>query len=228
VLDPVFFPPPTLVLSVLLKASTRSEVIGSLFLTVVRFVLGFALSAFIAVSLGMVLGVFDGVRVAMEGIIEVLRPLPSTAVIPVGLILLGIGEKMHLAVTIFGACWPTLVSTIESVRRVDGVLIDVGRTLDFNRWQLFRYIIMPAAVPGILTGMRISLAIALILTITIEMVVGGGGIGGFIVSAQRSFMYPEMFCGIFCAGVLGFAANWLFVLLTRLNFAWVRKMEKNS
>jgi ABC-type nitrate/sulfonate/bicarbonate transport system permease component len=224
----VFFPPPSAVINVLLQSSTRTEIISSLALSCGRFALGFLISSIISVIVGLALGSSVRVRMALGGVIEVLRPMPSTAVIPIGVILLGIGERMHLAVTLFGSCWPTIVSTIDSVRRIDGVLIDTGRTLEFSRWQSFFHIVMPAAVPGMLTGLRISLSIALILTVTIEMVVGGGGIGGFIISAQRSFLYPEMFCGILCAGVLGLVANWLFVLVTRLKFGWVRQMEEHN
>jgi ABC-type nitrate/sulfonate/bicarbonate transport system permease component len=122
---------------------------------------------------------------------------------------------------IFLAClFPVLLNTFGGVRAVDPVLIDTGRTFGLSRLSALRQIVLPAAVPSILTGMRISLGIALIVSVVSEMITGNSGIGYFILDMQRIFRVPEMFAGIFMLGLLGYMINFVFLQIEARLLRW--------
>src|ERR1019366_10462629 len=122
---------------------------------------------------------------------------------------------------VFLAClFPVLLNTYGGVRGVDPVLVDTGRTFGISRLSALRQIIFPAVLPNILTGMRISLGIALIVAIVAEMITGNSGIGYYILDMQRTFRVPEMFAGIFTLGVLGFLINFGFLKLEHHLLRW--------
>jgi ABC-type nitrate/sulfonate/bicarbonate transport system permease component len=157
------------------------------------------------------MGGFTLVYRLMEPITEFLRPIPSSAYIPVAILFLGIGNEMKVFVVFLACLFPILLNTYSGVRGVDTVLVDTGRTFGLSRLKNLRQIIFPAALPSIMTGMRISLGIALIVVVVAEMIAGSSGIGYFILHMERIFRVPEMFAGIFTLGILGFLLNLIFL-----------------
>ncbi len=219
-LDPIYFPAPTRVLSRLSELIVTFPFWMHISSTLVRALVGFAAAMIIAVPIGLLVGESRFFRNLLEPLIEVLRPIPSAAIIPVAILLFGIDNSMKIAVIIFGSMWSTIVSTTDGVTGVDSLLIDTGRLMRFNRFQILFRIIFPSALPNIMTGMRISLAIALILTITSEMIAGSNGLGYFILDSQRSFMFPDMFCGIIIIGAIGYLSSRGFVAVDRRLLYW--------
>ena len=136
--------------------------------------------------LGIVLGYFRFVHSLLEMLIEFLRPMPSVAIIPVAILALGIGDSMIVAVTVYASVWPILINTLDGVRHIEKILLDTGRTFSLGRRQILWQIILPAASPYIVTGLRIGLSIALILVTTAEMIAGSKGLGFFILDEERS------------------------------------------
>ena len=136
------------------------------------------------------------IALLLNPIAEILRPIPSAAIIPVAILFLGIDERMKIAVVVFGSTLPILLNTIYGVRSVDLLLIDTGRTFNLSRLAFLRKIVIPAALPSIATGLRISLAISLILTITVEMIAGNSGLGFLILDYERSFRYAGVYAGV--------------------------------
>jgi ABC-type nitrate/sulfonate/bicarbonate transport system permease component len=147
--------------------------------------------------------------------------MPSVAIIPVAILLLGIGDSMIVAVTVYASMWPILVNTIDGVRRIERTLIDTGRTFGLGRRPMLWQIVLPAASPYIVTGLRISLSIALILVTTAEMI-AGRGLGFFILDEERSLHSSNMYAGIILVAVLGYALNRLFVALEKQAMRWHR------
>jgi ABC-type nitrate/sulfonate/bicarbonate transport system permease component len=176
-----------------------------------RIFAGFGLAAIVAVPLGLLMGTIPMVYRLLEPITEFIRPIPSSAYIPVAILFLGIGNEMKIFVIFLACMFPILLNTYGGVRAVDPVLIDTGRTFGLSRVKALWQIILPAALPNILTGMRISLGIALIVAVVAEMITGNSGIGYFILDMQRIFRVPEMFAGIFTLGLLGFLINFVFL-----------------
>ena len=145
---------------------------------------------------------------------------PRAAYIPVAILFLGIGNEMKIFIVFLACLFPVLLNTYGGVRGVDPVLVDTGRTFGLSRLSALRQIIFPAVLPNILTGMRISLGIALIVAIVAEMITGNSGIGYYILDMQRTFRVPEMFAGIFTLGVLGFLINFGFLKLEHHLLRW--------
>ena len=185
-----------------------------------RIFAGFGLAALVAMPLGLLMGSSSIVYRLLEPLTEFIRPIPAAAYIPVAILFLGIGNEMKVFVVFLACLFPILLNTYGGVRGVDQVLIDTGRTFGVPRLKALWQIVFPAALPSILTGMRISLGIALIVSVVSEMIAGNSGIGYFILDMQRVFRIPEMFAGIFTLGLLGYLINFLFLQLERHFLRW--------
>lgn len=216
----LYFPPVSRILAALGEALTAGSIIQHGSVTLGRFAQAYLLSAGLAVTSGVMLGYFRLLHSFLATLIELLRPMPSVAIIPVAILLLGIGDAMIVSVTIYASVWPILINTIDGVRRVDPTLIDTGRTFGLNSWQILRQIILPGASPYIVTGLRIGLSIALILVTTAEMIAGSKGLGFFILDEERAMNSANMYAGIVVVALLGYGLNRLFLVLERRAMKW--------
>ena len=220
--NPIFLPRFSEIIIALIKMTLSGELLKHMGYTMFRCFSGYFLAIFVAVPIGIMMGRSKLVYSLFEPLVEMLRPIPSAAVIPVAILFLGIYTKMKLAVIIFGSLWPILINTFHGVRGIDPILIDTGRTFNLNKKQFLIKIIIPGASPSIATGMRISLAIAIILAITVEMIVGSDGLGFYIIDWERSFHFKEMYAGIFALGILGYVINYLFLKVDNKVMRWYR------
>jgi ABC-type nitrate/sulfonate/bicarbonate transport system permease component len=219
-----YLPPVSRILSSLSELIVSGRIVSHLMITLSRFLQGYLLAASIAVILGTVLGYFRLVHSLFEALIEFLRPMPSVAIIPVAILLLGISDAMIVAVTVYASLWPVLINTIDGVRYIERTLIDTGRTFGLNRRQILWLVVLPAAAPYIVTGLRISLSIALILFTTAEMIAGSKGLGFFILDEERSMNSGNMYAGVILVAILGYLLNRLFVLGEGWAMNWRRGM----
>lgn len=210
-IDPVSMPRVSTIATSLVSSMGGGAILQSLGPTLARIGVGFALAALVAIPLGLLMGSVPFIYRLFEPITEFVRPIPSSAYIPVAILFLGIDNEMKIFVVFLASLFPILLNTYGGVRGVDPVLIDTGRTLGVSWMRAMWSIILPASLPSILTGMRISLGISLIVVVVAEMIAGSSGIGYYILDMQRIFRVPEMFAGIFTLGVLGFGINFLFL-----------------
>jgi ABC-type nitrate/sulfonate/bicarbonate transport system permease component len=199
---------------------TGGELLKQLLPSLGRIFAGFGLAVLIAIPLGLLMGTIPFVYRLLEPITEIVRPIPSSAYIPVAILFLGIGNEMKIFVIFLACLFPVLLNTYGGVRSVDSVLIDTGRTFGVSRIKTLWQIVFPASLPSILTGMRISVGIALIVAVVAEMISGNSGIGYFILDMQRVFRVPEMFAGIFTLGILGYLINFLFLRIESYFLRW--------
>lgn len=216
----LYIPPISQVLIALGQSILSGSLVQHLTITVGRFLQGYLLAAAAGVALGIVLGYFRFMQSLLEMVIEFLRPMPSVAIIPVAVLMLGIGEAMIIAVTVYASVWPVLINTIDGVRHIESVLIQTGRTFGLGRRQILWRVILPAASPYVVTGLRIGLSIALILVTTAEMVVGSKGLGFYILDEERSMHSTNMYAGIVLVAALGFMLNRLFLSLESRTMKW--------
>lgn len=201
----------------LLRDGTLFTVFGT---SLRRLAIGYAAAVVAGVSLGLVMGYFRWAQRLFEPIVEVLRPIPSPAYIPVAILFLGIGDSMKVFMVAFSAFFPILLNTITGVRSVDPILLDTARTFGLSTRAIVRKIVFPASLVYIFTGLRISLAIALILTVIAEQVAGNSGVGFYLLSAQRSFLIPEMYATVVGLAIVGFGLNRLFLFVERRALPW--------
>lgn len=206
------------------NAVYKSVIIDNLLFCILLSVFHSTLALSIAIIISIPIGIIIGRNIVLFNLfmplINFLRPIPSSAIIPLGIIILGIGFKMKLFVIIFGCSWPILINTIDGVRGIEPMFLKTSNVLGFTSSKILTRIVIPATLPSIFTGIKISLAISFILTITVEMIVGTQGIGYFIIDKERSFMFPEMYGGIICLGVIGLLFNNLFMICDRYINKW--------
>ena len=187
-----------------------------------RLALGWLLAAVVGIVAGVVIGRARNLADYVDPLVHFLRTIPPPALIPPFLILLGQGDRMKVALIAFGVVWPILLNTIDGVRSVDQVQLDTARIYGIGVRRRLTHIVLPAAAPKIFAGLRISLAIALILMVLSEMVGSVDGIGFGILQAQRSFQYVNMWAGILVLGIAGYAINAGFLRIERRVLAWHR------
>lgn len=215
-----FFPPLRTILTnfreTWLFARFGSDIVPSL----TRFFLGYLLSIVVGISLGVTFGRLRSLDLALQPTIQFARSIPATALVPISITLLGINSAPKIWLIAFVCVFPILLNTIDGVRGIERGLEDVGRTFRLTRRQRIFAIQMPAAAPQIFAGMRISLAIAIIMMIVTEMVGATSGIGFVTLNAQQSFQIPLMWSGIMLLGVLGALLNFLFTLVERRLLRW--------
>lgn len=219
-IDEVTFPAVSVIFRIWYENMISGTLIKELLPSLGRIFSGYFLAVLVAVSLGLLMGTVSIVYRMLEPITEFIRPIPSSAYIPVSILILGIGNEMKIFVVFLACTFPILLNTYGGVRGIDPVLIDTGRTFGISSFKSLRQIIMPAALPSILTGMRVSLGIALIVAVVAEMIAGSSGIGYFILDMQRVFRIPEMFAGIFTLGLLGFLINFCFLKIEGHFLRW--------
>ena len=179
-----------------------------------------------AILAGLLMGRFPAVYNLLEPLTEVLRPLPKPALLPPLILFLGLGDAMKIAVVGLAVFFPVLINTVQGVRGVDRVLVDTARTFGHGRRAILARVILPASLPLILAGMRVSLALGLILVVIAEMLAGTGGLGYLILDMQRRFQVKEMYAWLVILAVLGYALNAIFLEVERRAIRWARAPER--
>ena len=200
----------------LLSGEMLSELAPSLW----RMFAGYFIGIGLGVLVGLLMGSFRVIYNLLEPITEVLRPIPSPAYVPIAILFLGIDDEMKVFMIAFASFFPVLLNTYSGVRSVDPVQLQTARTFGVKGRRLLWQIVLPSASPYIFTGMRVSLAVALIVMVISEMVAAANGVGYFILAAQRGFKIREMFAGVVTLAVVGYALNWVFLAIENRVLAW--------
>jgi ABC-type nitrate/sulfonate/bicarbonate transport system permease component len=220
VISPIFFPSPGRTLGELYAQMTSGRLWAPLAATTLRMLYGWVLASFLGIALGAAIGSSRAARAYLEPILEFLRPLPASAIIPVAILFLGLSNGMSTAVIAFGSLWPVLLGTVHGFTSVTPELLEVSASLKLSKLQVLGKIALPAALPDILAGARVSLAIALILAVVTEMQASLPGLGQNILLAQRSYRSPELYAGIVTLGLMGFAANQILLIAENRLLRW--------
>ena len=200
----------------LLSGELSKELAASLW----RMFAGYFIGVGLGVATGLLMGSFRPMYKLLEPITEILRPIPSPAYVPIAILFLGIDDEMKIFMVAFSAFFPVLLNTYSGVRGVDPVQLQTASTFGVKGAKLLWQVVLPSAAPFIFTGMRVSLAVALIVMVISEMVAASNGIGYFILAAQRGFKTREMFAGIVTLAVLGYFLNRVFLIIENRVLAW--------
>ena len=168
-----------------------------------RLAVGAAIGASVGISVGVLIGLFSYIRSGLVPLIAAIFPIPKIALLPLFVIWFGIGEGSKYALIAFGTFTPTVVATYGAVDNVDRTLIRMGQSFGLSWWSIVRKIVLPGAMPGILSGLRISLAIAIILLVAAEMLGAEYGIGAYILEAGSLYDLERLFVGVVILSVLG-------------------------
>jgi ABC-type nitrate/sulfonate/bicarbonate transport system permease component len=214
------FPPPTEMFAALADEVVTGDFWTAVGNTMQGWAIGLAVAAAIAIPVGIVVGSSALLYRAVRAVIEFLRPIPSVALIPLAVLIWGSGLESKVFLAAFASTWPLLMQTLYGVQDVDPVATDTARSFGLSRRQRLVHVTLPSAVPYIATGVRISAAVALILAVTAELVIGAPGLGAEINVARQSDNPDVMYALIAVTGLLGWGVNVLFTRLERRVLHW--------
>jgi ABC-type nitrate/sulfonate/bicarbonate transport system permease component len=218
--NPVLLPPPSAIGLALLDLVRGGDLFPQLAHTVVLFLVGYAIACLVGIAIGICMGVSTFAYGLLEPLIELLRPIPKSALVPALFLFFGIGNTTMVVVVVFAGVFPVLINTLQGVRGIDPVLRDTARTFRCGLWRTLWSVILPAALPAILTGMKTALGLALVLAVLAEMLAGLSGLGFVILDAQRAFQTAQMYAWIAVVAMLGAGFGLLFDAIERRAVPW--------
>ncbi|PXY37121.1 nitrate ABC transporter permease [Prauserella sp. PE36] len=225
----VFFPPPSEIVATageLWFSGPASQlflsetVFDHILPSIGRCLGGWAIAVVLGVGLGTALG---RSRTGMEYVgplFAFFRAIPPPTLVPVFMVLFGLGPGMQVATIIFGAIWPILLNTVDGVRSVDSVKVDTARSFRTPAPYWIGMVVLPAALPKIFAGLRLSLSISLILMVVSELIGSLNGIGHQLISSQQQFEFPLMWSWIVLLGILGYGLNAVLLAVERRVLRW--------
>jgi NitT/TauT family transport system permease protein len=218
--DSAFLPPFSGVIAAGWQLALTGELYDDVTASLMRALSGFLISVLLIVPLGLAVGWYARLGDLLGQFIEVCRNTAPLALLPVFILLLGIGELSKVTMVIYSCAWPLLLNTIAAVKQVDPLLIKSARTMGATPQQLFRKVILPAALPTIFVGIRLASASAMLVLVASEMVGAKAGLGYLIIYSQYSFLIPQMYFGILGITVIGLTFNAVLEALERRLMRW--------
>jgi NitT/TauT family transport system permease protein len=218
--DPVFLPPFSTVLQALGELVTSGELAIHLEASLTRAAIGFSIAVSVAIPLGLLIGWYKPVAELLNPILELFRNTAALALLPVFILILGIGETSKIALVVYACTFPVLLTTITGVRNVDPLLIKSARSLGLSPVRLFRHVVLPAALPTIFTGIRMAGAASILVLIAAEMVGAKAGLGYLITYTQFNFQIPKMYAGIVVIALVGVSINGVLLVVERRFSRW--------
>ncbi|MDG4808797.1 ABC transporter permease [Micromonospora sp. WMMD1120] len=216
----LFFPAPSTIAKAFVDTWVGPAFVADVLPSLARLGLGIVASVVLGVAAGTVIGLVHSLRDLLEPVLEFLRAIPPPVLIPVAMLLLGITDTMKVVVVVSGAVWPILLNTIEGVRATDSVLTETAASFRISRWERLWFLVLPAASPRIMAGVRQALSVALILMVISEMFASSSGLGYRIAYFQRNYLIAEMWSGILLLGLVGVGLAVAFGLVERRVLRW--------
>ncbi|OZB98704.1 ABC transporter permease [Paenibacillus sp. XY044] len=219
-ISPEFMPTPWVILKSLIRLIASGDLAYHIGVSLQRTLLGFAIGGMLGLVLGCITGLFRKAEHLLDPSIQVLRLVPHLAIAPLIILWFGFGETSKIAIIISGSFFPLYINTYAGIRQVDGKWFEVGRVLEFKPYQRFTRLIVPGALPSILLGVRLSLAVSWISLVVAELVGSTAGIGFMINEAKQNSDTPVIFVGILIFAVVGKLIDSLVRLLERKWLHW--------
>jgi NitT/TauT family transport system permease protein len=188
--------------------------------SLLRLVVGWTLGTLLGIAVGLGIALFSVLRAGLLPVVAALFPVPKIALLPLFIVWFGIGEGSKIATILFGAFFPTVIATYGGVDNVDRNLIRMGQSFGLSWTSIVRKIVMPGALPAILSGFRISVSIAIVLLVAAEMIGAQHGIGAYILMAGALFAVEQLIAGVALLSVIGLTISWLIGRAEKRFLAW--------
>lgn len=224
VFNPLLLPAPHTVLLAGIEMVRSGELQRDILASLSRVVQGFLLAAIIGVAVGTAVGRSRRLEYLVEPTIELLRPIPPLAFLPMMVLWFGIGETSKVAFIAYAAFFPIFTTTVEGIKYVDPLLLRAAASLGATGRDIFRYVVLPAAMPNIITGLRIGFGLSFFVIVAAEFIAADSGLGFLINDARTFFLVANMLLGAAVIGAIGFTFN---ILLRRFE-AWLLRWRKDA
>lgn len=218
--SPIFLPPFSEVALTLKNLVLSGELLVHIRASLERAFIGFGLATIVAIPLGFLMGWYASFERYTDLLIQSLRNTSLFALLPVFILLVGIGEASKIAIIFYASVWYMLINTISGVKSVDPLYIKAARSMGISDIDLFKKIILPASTPSIIAGARLGAKAAVMVVIAAEMLAAKSGLGYFIQEAQLMFRIPEMYAGILTLAIIGLSVNYLLVWIEKRATYW--------
>ncbi|MBI4507383.1 MAG: ABC transporter permease [Chloroflexi bacterium] len=218
--NPVLLPPPPTVVRSMVEMLIEGTLLVHVAVSLARAVGGFLLATVIGVPLGIFMGRSARIHAIIDPWVELLRPVPPIAMLPLVVLWFGIGEESKLVVVFYGAIFPILINTIHGVRTVDNTLIRAARALGASGRQIFYLVVLPAAVPSVVTGLRLGAGMAIFVLVAAELLGSTAGLGWLIMDSREHFFTDRIMVGIVALGLVGYCINRSLLGLERKLVRW--------
>ena len=202
--DARFFPAPSRILGRLVRLAESGELWTNTLASLQRLFWGALIGMIPALVLGLLVGLYRPVRAIVEPLVASTYPVPKSAILPLILLIFGLGEASKIVMVAIGVFYPVLINAAAGVREIDRIYLDVGHNFRASRWQVFRTIALPGALPLVMTGIKLGVGMGLILIAIAEMVGAKSGLGYMIWNAWEVLSVETMYVGLLMIALLGF------------------------
>lgn len=227
-LDRRFFAPPTEIVATVWALAASGELWTDVAASLRRVFAGFALGAGPGIGLGLLMGWFRGVRAAADPLVNATFPIPKIALLPLFLVIFGIGEASKIVTVAVAGFFLVLIATADGVSRIDPVLVQAAENYGARGWKLFSRVVVPAALPAIFTGLRLSLGISLVIIVAAEFVAANEGIGHLIWLSWQTLSVAELYAGILVIAVLGVVVMGALDRIGRALMPWASDIRERT
>lgn len=216
----LFLPPPVAICAALYHLAISGELWRHLSASLMRLGIGWVTGTIFGIGMGLAVGLWSAFRSPGMAVVAALFPIPKIALVPLFIIWFGIGEGSKIATLAFGVFFPTVIATAGGVDNVSRGLIRMGQSFGLSTCAIVRTIILPGALPAILSGFRVTTSIAIVLLVAAEMIGAEQGIGAFVLSAGNLYDTDNLLAGIVVLSVMGLIVAWVIGRLERALLAW--------
>jgi NitT/TauT family transport system permease protein/sulfonate transport system permease protein len=219
------WPPLTEIARALAADIASGELVRVFAASLYRMIVGYGIGAVAAVLAGLLMATIPLARRSIEPLVELLRPVPIPAIVPPLILLLGVEDKLKIFIVAFSTFFPVLVNTVQGVRAIDPIALSVARTFRVPAWRILLRVVLPASLPYVMAGLRVSLALALVVTVVAEMIAGSDGIGYYLTTMQYAMRAADMYAAIFVLAAIGYGLNRAFLVCERRLLHWYRTKD---
>ncbi|MDR1641976.1 MAG: ABC transporter permease [Clostridiales bacterium] len=219
-INPLFFPPVSKIFATLWKIIVGGALWKHLFISLQRALLGFLAGLVFAIPVGLAIGWFRRLESFLSPLLQVFRNTPTLALLPVFIMLFGITELSKVVIIFWGSFWGLLLNSISGVQNVDPSLIRASRSMGTSSPRLFLTVILPASLPSILTGLRLSATASVLIVIAAEMIGANKGLGYQLTFYQANYKFAEMYAYIFIMSIIGITLNSVLTRVEKNSFRW--------
>jgi ABC-type nitrate/sulfonate/bicarbonate transport system permease component len=220
ILDTRFFPAPSQILSTMMTMMKSGELQDDTLISMTRLAVGFLVGGIPALIIGVVMGLNSTLRAIIDPLIAATYPIPKSSILPLALLVLGLGEASKIFMVAIGVFYPIAMNAMAGVREINKVYLDVGHNFKASRWDVFRTIALPGAMPMIMTGVKLGVGMGLVLIAIAEMVGAKSGLGYLIWNAWETFAVDQMYVGLFVIALIGFALTLILNELEKVLVPW--------
>jgi sulfonate transport system permease protein len=217
---PILLPPPTTVAATFWALTVNGELPHHLAVSLRRVLEGFAIAAALALPLGVGIGMSRTLDHVTDLLIQLVKPIPPIAWIPLAILWFGIGEQAKVFIIALGAFFPILINTIDGIRQTDPRHVELARVLEVSRWRFITWVVLPGALPAIMTGLRVGLMVGWICVVAAELIAASSGVGYLIMDARQLSQTDVVLVGMITIGAMGKLLDALLRRLERRLIGW--------